>query len=101
MAKTPENAPASPVEAAPKPRRKIVKTRGPRVFVKYDVVDGQGNPIQGAVVRVLGIEKDQMKILNMTLNHTLDGQYLMVEVPILNPTKKEEPQAPELAQAAE
>lgn len=74
-----------PGTPAPKAKRKIVKTRGPRIFVKYEVVDGNGQPIQGAVARLLGIERDANKILQMTLNHTLDGQYLMVEVPLINP----------------
>jgi hypothetical protein len=52
------------------------------VFVKYEVVDGSGNVIPGAVARLLRVERDQTKILEMTLNHTLDGQYMMVDVPI-------------------
>jgi hypothetical protein len=83
-------------------RRAFTKKRGPRVFVKYEVVDGSGNVIPGAVARLLRVERDQTKILEMTLNHTLDGQYMMVDVPINLTAEKGETEAePNLAQAAE
>jgi hypothetical protein len=74
---------------AARKRRAFKKQRGPRVFVKYEVVDGSGNVIPGAVARPLGVERDQTKILEMTLNHTLDGQYMLVDVPLMNPGKDE------------
>jgi hypothetical protein len=81
-------------------RKTFKKQRGPRVFVKYEVVDGAGNVIPGAVARPLGVERDQTKILEMTLNHTLDGQYMLVDVPLITPASKGEGEA-DLAQAAE
>lgn len=80
-------------------RKAFKKQRGPRVFVKYEVVDGSGNPIPGAVARPLGVERDQTKILEMTLNHTLDGQYMLVDVPLITPSGKSG--EAELPQAAE
>jgi hypothetical protein len=85
---------------AARKRKAFTKKRGPRVFVKYEVVDGSGNVIPGAVARLLRVERDQTKILEMTLNHTLDGQYMMVDVPINLATGKDEGE-PALAQAAE
>jgi hypothetical protein len=82
-------------------RKAFTKKRGPRVFVKYEVVDGSGNVIPGAVARLLRVERDQTKILEMTLNHTLDGQYMMVDVPINLATGDKSEDAPALAQAAE
>jgi hypothetical protein len=94
----PEATPSTP--DATRKRRAFTKKRGPRVFVKYEVVDGSGNVIPGAVARLLRVERDQTKILEMTLNHTLDGQYMMVDVPINLATGKDEGE-PALAQAAE
>jgi hypothetical protein len=82
------------------------KTKGdptpstPDATLKYEVVDGSGNVIPGAVARLLRVERDQTKILEMTLNHTLDGQYMMVDVPI-NLTAEKGEAEPALAQAAE
>jgi hypothetical protein len=79
-------------------RKAFKKQRGPRIFVKYEVVDGSGNVVPGAVARPLGVERDQSKILEMTLNHTLDGQYMLVDVPLIH---NEDKSQPALAQAAE
>jgi hypothetical protein len=107
MADKTKSGETSPAETSPAPtnlgtsrkRRAFTKKRGPRVFVKYEVVDGSGNVIPGAVARLLRVERDQSKILEMTLNHTLDGQYMMVDVPINLATGKDEGE-PALAQAA-
>jgi hypothetical protein len=102
--KTKAEAPATPTDltqaSTSRKRKAFTKKRGPRVFVKYEVVDGSGNVIPGAVARLLRVERDQTKILEMTLNHTLDGQYMMVDVPINLATDKGEGEA-NLAQAAE
>src|SRR4051794_40683856 len=83
-------------------RKAFKKQRGPRIFVKYEVVDGSGNVIPGAVARPLGVERDQTKILEMTLNHTLDGQYMLVDVPLITPPGKDGSEGESgLAQAAE
>jgi hypothetical protein len=95
-----ETSPTPTDLAATRKRKAFTKKRGPRVFVKYEVVDGSGNVIPGAVARLLRVERDQTKILEMTLNHTLDGQYMMVDVPINLATGKDEGE-PALAQAAE
>jgi hypothetical protein len=98
---TPTPTPTDLTQAGTSRKRKAFKKqRGPRVFVKYEVVDGSGNAIPGAVARPLGVERDQTKILEMTLNHTLDGQYMLVDVPLITPAGKSEGEA-ELAQAAE
>jgi hypothetical protein len=86
---------------AARKRKAFTKKRGPRVFVKYEVVDGSGNVIAGAVARLLRVERDQTKILEMTLNHTLDGQYMMVDVPINLAAGDKSEDEPTLAQAAE
>jgi hypothetical protein len=107
MADKTKGGETSPVEGSPAPtnlnaarkRKAFTKKRGPRVFVKYEVVDGSGNVIPGAVARLLRVERDQTKILEMTLNHTLDGQYMMVDVPINLATDKGD--EGQLAQAAE
>jgi hypothetical protein len=98
----PETTPTGPPTdlGTARKRKAFTKKRGPRVFVKYEVVDGSGNVIPGAVARLLRVERDQTKILEMTLNHTLDGQYMMVDVPINLATEKAEGE-PDLAQAAE
>jgi hypothetical protein len=94
-------APASLTQAgASRKRKAFTKKRGPRVFVKYEVVDAAGSPIPGAVARLLRVERDQTKILEMTLNHTLDGQYMMVDVPINLTIDKSEGDT-NIAQAAE
>jgi hypothetical protein len=106
--KTKPETPTTPTEGSPAPadlatarkRKAFKKQRGPRVFVKYEVVDGSGNVIPGAVARLLRVERDQTKILEMTLNHTLDGQYMMVDVPINVTVDKSEGDT-NIAQAAE
>jgi hypothetical protein len=81
-------------------RKAFTKKRGPRVFVKYEVVDAAGTPVPGAVAKLLRVERDQTKILEMTLNHTLDGLYMMVDVPI-NVTVDNSEGDTNIAQAAE
>jgi hypothetical protein len=66
----PETTPVPTDLGTARKRKAFTKKRGPRVFVKYEVVDGSGNVIPGAVARLLRVERDQTKILEMTLNHT-------------------------------
>jgi hypothetical protein len=99
--KSGETSPTPTDLGATRKRRAFTKKRGPRVFVKYEVVDASGNVIPGAVARLLRIERDQSKILEMTLNHTLDGEYLMVDVPINTVPGDKAEGEPTLAQAAE
>ena len=82
----------------------VAKTRRPptqrttRVYVRYEVVDPNGQVVQGFKVRNLGIEKDVQRIVNMTLNGELDGLYLPVEIVYKMATGEAQE---ELAQAAE
>jgi protocatechuate 3,4-dioxygenase beta subunit len=51
--KTKAETPATPTDltqaGTSRKRKAFTKKRGPRVFVKYEVVDGSGNVIPGAV----------------------------------------------------
>jgi hypothetical protein len=69
----PETTPAPTDLGTARKRKAFTKKRGPRVFVKYEVVDGSGNVIPGAVARLLRVERDQTKILEMTKDERGDA----------------------------
>jgi negative regulator of sigma E activity len=83
----------------------VAKTRRPptqrttKVYVRYEVIDPNGQVAEGFKVRNLGVEKDVKRIVDMTLSGQLDGQYLPVEIVYKMATG--ETGQEDLAQAAE
>jgi hypothetical protein len=70
-----------------KASRKGIKKGPSTVFVKYEVVDQSGQPAPGYKARPLLATRDKDRIVEMTLNDSLDGLYMKVSIPNALPTE--------------
>jgi hypothetical protein len=67
--------------------RKGIKKGPSTVFVKYEVIGPDGQPASGYKARFLDATRNKDRIVEMTLNDTLDGLYMQVKVPNALPTE--------------